>query len=153
MILQILSVIICLWLSKRIRQAGSGNGNGWKQSPWSLARSSLKTGMLAVTVPLLGYLGVVRYMNGMGMPSPYLFVVCTGLACLVMMGAGVEITGNVIVDSLFLSGLLAGGCFTVVNGLPGAWSKMNWRTLSAWFLACICAAILARAVTWIKEDD
>lgn len=140
------SIILCLLLAGRLSRGQ--NGNDVETDSWCLAKRSLRTGMLLVTVPLLGYFGLERYMNGTGIPSLYVLIVCIGLVSLVMTGAGIEISGNVVIDSLLVSGLLVAGCFTVINGIPEAARRLNVESFCSWFLACVISSIVVRAVIW-----
>ena len=151
MVHQIVALLFCIYLATRLRpRLGQGKG---QPGPWALARRSLRWGIVLVTVPVLGYFGVMRYVNGQGIPSTFWVVVCTGITALVMMGSKVEFTGNVVVDSMFLSAGLVGLCFSVINGVPVAIAYLNAENLCRLILACICAAILVRAIMWVTKGS
>lgn len=141
--------MICLWLATKVlgrRYTVEGDS-----SPWVLAKRSLRWGALIVTVPLLVYFGINRYINGMVMTSVFSFVFCTGVTALLMMGMRVEFTGNVIIDCLLLSAGFVAACFTVVNGVPVVLGLLNARNLGLWSLLCIGMAFVVRTILWMIE--
>jgi hypothetical protein len=144
-----LSIMLCLWLAVRLRRR-SVTGRG--PDPWELARRSLRLGTLIVTCALLGFLGVVRFRAGEGIPSAFSVILCTGLTSLVMLGSPPEVTGNVIVDGVGISALIVGACFAVLNGVPAALALASGPNVALWLLACIGAGIAVRAVLWAIES-
>jgi hypothetical protein len=150
-VLQILSSLVCLWLAATLR-GRSSPGDG-RPSPWGLAKYSLRHGIMVVTVPILGYFGVVRFMQGLGIPSVFWFALATGLTALVMVGAEVELTGNILIDCLLLSFALVGAVFTVINGVPTALTLLDSANLCRWALLCVGAAILVRVALWIIRGN
>jgi hypothetical protein len=148
MIRDIVSIMLCLWLAVRLRRRSAG---GQGPDPWELARRSLRLGTLIVTCALLGFLGVMRFRAGEGIPSAFCVILCTGLTSLVMMGSPPELTGNVIVDGVGLSALIVAGSFVVLNGVPAALALATGPGVSLWLLACIVAGIAVRAVLWVLE--
>ena len=68
------------------------------------------------------------------------------------MGAGVELTGNIIVDTVVISLVFTLACFTVVNGLPEALARANGGNLCFLLLACTGASLVVRAVIWVFKD-
>jgi len=151
MILEILSVLLCLWLAARLGRRRETGDEG--PTRWALAKRSLRWGVVLVTVPLLGFFGVVRFMNGAGIPSVFSLILCTGITALVVLGAEVELTGNVLLDCLLVSAGLVGACFTVVNGVPVALAAMNGSNLCRWMLLCIGAAFVVRIFLWLFQED
>jgi hypothetical protein len=101
MIRELLLTLFCLWVASKLRRRhGAGDGQA---TAWHRAKKSLRWGTAIVTVSLLAHLGVVRIVHGMGLPSIPSLVLCVGLTALVLLGAEVEFSGNVVVDSLLLS--------------------------------------------------
>lgn len=149
MLLELVSILICLWVAVKLRQWQPVGED--KQTPWTLAKRSLRWGAVAVTVPMLGYFGVVRYMHGLGIPSVFVFTLATGLTALVMIGAEVELTGNILIDYLLVSAGLAAGVFTIFNGLPVAWGLVNAANMCRWSLLCVGAALPVRVSLWIVK--
>jgi hypothetical protein len=143
------SILLCLWLAARLRR-----GIGAEQGPgaWEYATRSMRWGMLLVTVSMLGYFGVLGYVKDRNFPSALSLILCTGLTALVVMGSGLEITGNVIVDAVIMALGLACGCFTVINGLSDFLEWLNTPNLIRWLLACIGIALVVRAIFWLRED-
>jgi hypothetical protein len=92
-------------------------------------------------------------MHGLGIPSVFWLTLATGLITLVMIGAEVELTGNVLIDCLLVSVGLAAGVFTVVNGLPAALALLNAANLCRWALLCVGAAILIRLIWWVIKGN
>ena len=151
MALQVLSFLICLMLAAGLRGKAGGASGG--EGAWKLARRSLRWGMVVVTVPLMGYFGIERYAQGVGIPSPFAAVMCTGATALLLMGSEVEITGNIVVDAIVLSVLLVGCCFTVINGAPELVSRVTSENVCMWLLACMVAALLVRASIWVSKGQ
>jgi len=149
MIKDLTSVILCIWLAKKLR--GWSRGEVRKDDVWSLAKQSLKWGMIIVTVPLLEFFGIMSFIHGIGYPSIFSFSVCIGLITLLMLGCALEITGNVLIDSLLLSSILVISCFTLVNGIPVAWANLSQENLCRWFITSIFVSLFFRAALWIKE--
>jgi len=150
-LIEIMALLLCLRVATRLRERSPAGDD--VPSAWALARQSLRLGVVAVTVPLLGYFGATRYANEQGIPTAFSLVLCTGLTMLVMIGAAVEITGNILLDSLLISAVLVGVCLTVVNGTPEALARINGENLCHWSLACVGTAILVRAVFWATKDQ
>ncbi|RKY12745.1 MAG: hypothetical protein DRP65_00045 [Planctomycetota bacterium] len=151
MVLEIVTLLVCLWLAIKVRRRpGAVDG---RPNPWVLAKQSLRWGIVLVTVPLLGYFGVVRFMHGAGIPSAFSLVLCTGITALVMMGMEVELTGNILVDCLLVSIALVAASFTVVNGVPLVLVHLSGANLCRWVLACVAAAMLVRVWLWIIKGD
>jgi hypothetical protein len=148
MIRDILFIMLCLWLAVRLRRRSAG---GQGPDPWELAGRSLRLGTLIVTGATLGFLGVMRFKTGEGIPSALSVILCTGLTSLVMMGSPPELTGNVVVDGVALSALIVAASFAVLNGVPAALALASGPSVSLWLLACIGAGIAVRAVIWAIE--
>ena len=149
MLTELISVLICLWLAAKV--LGKKHAVEAESSPCVLAKRSLRWGALVVTVSLLGYFGINRYMHGMVMTSVFSFVLCTGVTALLMMGMRIELMGNVLIDCLLLSAGFVAACFTVVNGVPVVLGLLNARNLGIWSLFCIGVAFVVRTIFWINE--
>lgn len=141
--------LLCLWIASLLSRKGpKGNEN---PSAWQYAKRSLRWGVVLVTIPLLGYLGAVRFIQGVGIPSVFSLVLCVGITAVVLLGAKVRVSGNVVLDSLLLSTGLVAACFTVLNGLPEVRARLSAENVYFWFLACTCMALVVRTFFWIKE--
>jgi len=151
MILEILSVLLCLWLAARLGRRCETGDEG--PTRWALAKRSLRWGVVFVTVPLLGFFGAVRFGHGAGIPSVFSLILCTGITALVVLGAEVELTGNVLLDCLLVSAGLVGACFTVVNGVPVALGVLSAASVCTWMLLCVGAAIAVRLFLWVFEES
>jgi len=150
MIKDLISVMLSLCVAKRL--CGQPRKGGLrKDDAWSLAKLSLKLGMLITSVPLLEFYGISKYVNGIGYPSFFFLIVSVGLTMLVLLGFTLEITGNILLDCLILSSIITILCFTLINGMPVAWASLSQENLCRWFIASIFVSLFARAVLWIKE--
>jgi hypothetical protein len=148
---EFLSCLACLWFAARLFRRP---GQAVRCSPaWVAARESLRWGVLLVTVPLLGVLGVVRYARGEGVPSFYALALTTGLAALVLFGVRVGPTRRRLLDSVLLSVVLALASFTVVNGVPLALRLLTAAGLCTWLLACVAAGLVVRGLAWLGEKE
>lgn len=146
MLTEIVVSILCLWAATKFRRKLDRSTQG--KNAWDEAKVALRRGIMIVTIPMLGYFGIVRYLNGLGYPCIFTLILCTGLTAIVLMGAEMEITGNVIFDSILLALFLVCACFTIVNGFPEALARTSGENLCRWFLMCVLAAIFIRAFTW-----
>ena len=151
MLLELTSVIACLWLATRFRR-WTGQGEN-ENNAWERAKRSMRWGVLIVTLPMLCFFGIVRYLHGAGFPTPFMFLLCSGLSALIFTGTRMEFTGNILFDTFFMSVVFTFACFTVVNGLPAALNMASGKTLCLWFLACTGAAFIVRAVMWALEGE
>ena len=151
MLRELAVILLCIWLAVRLRRHLAKEGQDG--DAWDLAKKSLRLGTLIVTVPLLGFFGVERYIHGAGFPALFSFLVCSGITALVFIGTGVEFTGNILIDATIVSAGFTFACFTVVNGLPGVMARATGGSLCCWCLACIGAGLVVRAFLWALEGD
>ena len=149
--LGLLTIIICLWMAKRLRRRTDEGRE--RPGAWFAGKRALRLGILLVTVPLLLFLGMVRFTHGAGLPSPFLFVVCVGLCTVVMIGFEFEITGNVLIDAVLVSAGLVACCLAVLNGIPGAMALVRRGGTGTWLLFCILMSVIVRAFIWLKEGN
>jgi hypothetical protein len=139
-------IFVCLWLSTKIRNRLSENGG--QNDAWGFGKQALRWGALIVTVPLLAYFGITRFIRGEASLSLFAVLLGTGLAGVVLMGIGIEITGNVITDAILISISLVIVSFIILSGIPEALARISGENLCRWMLLCVVAAIIIRAFTW-----
>ncbi len=147
---QIFAGLVSLWLAQWLRSTEwrwcSGVG------VWEQTKCALRWGFGIITVPWLTYLGITRFLEGLGVPSANVLILTALLVAVTLLGTRAEFTGNVMLDSALLSSLLTGLVFTAVNGVPALIALMNWERVYNWALACVIAAVPVRVALWIRED-
>ena len=80
-----LAGLVCLWIALRLR--GPARSNWRRPGPWTQVKRSLRWGFAVVTVPGLAYLGVIRYMDGLGIPSPLVIAPSALLVAVALLGS------------------------------------------------------------------
>ncbi len=146
--LAFISIVACIWAASALRRRDRAGRPG--PSAGLLAKRALWWGiLLATALPALA-IGVAGLAHGQNVPSPFVVVLCVGVSALTLFGHSLEMTGNLIADTLILSVLLAASCLALVNGLAGALS-LAAASPGRWFLCCLFLAVAVRAVLWVKE--
>ena len=114
---------------------------------------ALVTGLVLGSAVLFGFLGVLKYVRGLYLPSPWFLALSTFLTAAAVFGAGPEITCNVIIDSLLIGAVITGVSFAAVNGCLEAVERATVEGVCAWLTLCAGIGLVVRALLWAREEE
>jgi len=152
-LLGIIWTLVCFGAAKIIAWRSTSRNDQTRMNFWGSRMIRLLSWVFSlVTLALLLFFGVIVYAVGMGIPSVFWVLVCTGVALFVFRKAANDTTTETLLHSSLSSLGLAVICITAVNGTVGLLAFTNFKNICIWFLTCVIATVAIRAVLWIRES-
>ena len=148
---ELIVTFFCLWTALKLRKMA--DGNQYNGSPWDKAAVALRISLVTVTFAVSSFFGLSAIATTGNMPSVYSLTVIIILTALVMMGAELEITGNVVADAIVMAAGIGALCLTAVIGMPILLAWLNYGRFCLLFLAAVLLAIVVRALMWLNEEE
>lgn len=122
------------------------------RGPVSLAILSLMIGILiAMSICVLPVGLLAWYCWGQNLPHPLSIIIGIGFSVIILMGTKVEVTGNLLIDTIICSGPITVVTFIVVNGFFSLPGHITQTGMYVWAVLCVLCSVITRIIIFAIE--